>query len=217
MNTLWVYGCSFSEPFGLLPPSDRTLLLEDGSRDFLNVDYWGSYVAKKLNYNCISKGLSGIGWNYINHRIDLDILKWNKNDIIIISPSFLSRINIMEFEKANGTIVEDYAHLIKPINDIIIYNEIRWKTKIKTLQYFGYNVFTWLVDYGTNSNDDVKNLIKTPEGSINFKDWMDLHKEYWINPTTHANHPKGNWHFNPDGHIALSEIMYEYISSHIGK
>jgi hypothetical protein len=208
MNTIWIYGCSFSEPFGLL--LNNNAIFADGSRNFLGVDYWGSHLANKLNLNIVTKSLSGIGWNYINHHIDLDILKWSKDDIIIISPSFLSRINIMEFEKANGTIVEDYAHLIKPINDIIIYNETRWETKIKTLQNFGYNIYTWLVDCGVSDKTNIKNLIKTPEGSYNFKNWMDLHKEYWLDPTTNK-YPMGDWHFNEKGHLALSEIFYNYI------
>jgi hypothetical protein len=210
MNNLWIYGCSFSEPFGLTPPLYGCPILEDGSRDFYNIDYWGTYLAKKLDYNCISKGLSGIGWNYISHRIDLDILEWDKSDIIIISPSFLSRINIMEFEKNIGTNIEDYVHLIKHIDDIVMYNELRWKTKIKTLQYFGYNVFTWLIDNGLTSNDDVTNLIRTPEGSTNFKDWMNLHKDYWTDSTTNK-YPDGDWHFNDKGHLALSKIFYNYI------
>lgn len=216
MKNLWVYGCSFSEPFGLLPISDKTTFLEDGLRDFLGVDYWGTHLAKKLGYNCISKSLSAIGWNYISHHVDMDVLKWDKDDIIIISPSFLSRININEFEKNNGTSVNDYVHLLKNLDDILLYNEVRWKTKIKTLQYFGFNVFTWLVDEGLLPKDDVKNLIKTPEGSYNFKDWMDLHKEYWTDPTTKV-YPLGDWHFNPEGHLALSNIMYEFICLHIGK
>jgi hypothetical protein len=209
MNHLWVYGCSFSEPFGLTPPSYGSKILEDGSRDFFGIDYWGTHLSKKLNLKLITKSLSGIGWNYINHQIDLDILKWDKNDIIIISPSFLSRINVMEFIE-NGTNTQDYIHLLKNIDEITLYNEIRWKTKIKTLQSFGYNIFTWLVNETLLPNDDIKNLIKTPNGSINFKDWMNLHKEYWIDPTTN-NYPMGDWHFNKMGHISISEIMYEYI------
>ena len=90
------------------------------------------------------------------------------------------------------------------------YNEIRWMNKIKTLQHFGYNVYTWLVDDGILLKNDVKNLIKTPEGSINFKNWMDLHKEYWTDPTTNK-YPEGDWHFNVNGHVAVAEIIYDYI------
>lgn len=216
MKNLWIYGCSFSEPFGLMPISDEKTVLENGYRNFLGVDYWGSHLSKKLGYNIISKGLSGIAWNYISFHIDMDTLQWDKDDIIIISPSFLSRVNINEFEKNNGTYLEDYVHLLKNLNDIVLYNETRWKNKIKTLQHFGYNIFTWLVDEGLSPKDDVKNLIKTPEGSYNFKDWMDLHKEYWIDPTFDK-YPLGDWHFNPEGHLALAEIMYDYISLQIHK
>jgi hypothetical protein len=214
MKTLWVYGCSFSEPFGLGQYNAGNSILEDGTRDFGNVDYWGTHLSKKLGMKHISKSLSGIGWNYISHQVDMDILKWDKQDIIIISPSFLSRINIMEFELNNGTSVSDYVHLIKNYDEIIEYNEIRWKTKVKTLQNFGYNVFTWLVDDGRLSKKEITNLIKTPEGFINFKNWMDLHKEYWMDPTTQK-YPEGDWHFNAEGHLALSEIMYEFIKKRI--
>jgi hypothetical protein len=211
MNTLWVYGCSFSEPFGLLPIENSIIVSEDGARTFYGVDYWGTHLAKKLNLNIITKSLSGMGWNYINHWIELDTLKWNKNDIIIISPSFFSRVNVMEFEKV-GTLSIEHNHLLKSTYDIILYNELRWKTKIEILQNFGYNIYTWLVDGGISDKNDVKNLIKTPEGSYNFKDWMDLHKEYWIDTTTNI-YPNGDWHFNEMGHIALSEIMYDYINN----
>lgn len=210
MNTLWVYGCSFSEPFGLTYPSTSNWILEDGTRNFGDVDYWGTHLSRKLGMKHICKSLSGIGWNYISHRIELDMLKWDLNDVIIISPSFLSRINVMEFKKDNGTAVHEFVHLIKTPDEIVEYNEIRWMTKIKILQHFGYNVFTWLVDDGILSKNEVKNLITTPEGFINFKNWMDLHKEYWIDPTTNK-YPLGDWHFNTEGHIAVAEIMYDYI------
>ena len=215
MKTLWIYGCSFSEPFGLLPVPNVLSLDKDGTRNFSGVDYWGTHLAKKLNLNCITKSLSGIGWNYINHQIDLDIIKWEKDDIIIISPSFFSKISILEF-KENGTIIEDYIYLLRNLDEIVRYNELRWKTKIKTLQHFGYNIFTWLVDDGILTKEDIKNLILTPEGSSNFKDWMDLHLEYWTDPTRNV-YLEGDWHFNEKGHLALSEVMYEYISKNIKK
>jgi hypothetical protein len=215
MKNLWIYGCSFSEPFGLTPISKPPIINEDGSRDFLGTDYWGSHLAKKMNLNLITKSLSGIGWNYITHHIDLDILKWHKDDIIIISPSFLSRFSIMEFNE-NGARVEDYVHLLRDINQIVDYNEIRWKTKIITLQKLGFNVYTWLVNDCVSPISDIKNLIKTPENLTNFKDWMDLHKEFWIDPTTNK-YPMGDWHFNERGHVAVSEIMYDFISKNLYK
>jgi hypothetical protein len=121
----------------------------------------------------------------------------------------------MEFNE-NGARVEDYVHLLRDINQIVDYNEIRWKTKIITLQKLGFNVYTWLVNDCVSPISDIKNLIKTPENLTNFKDWMDLHKEFWIDPTTNK-YPMGDWHFNERGHVAVSEIMYDFISKNLYK
>lgn len=209
MRKLWVYGCSFSEPFGLLPSElPGNTVLPDGNRNFFGTEYWGTHLAKKLEVECISKGLSGIGCNYILHQVDLDILKWDKDDLIIISPSFISRVNIMEFE--DGSTREELIKYYKNWNDIIEYNDLRWRTKIKTLQYFGFNVFTWAVNEVSNSAE-IKNLITAPGDLSNWKDWMDLHKEYWQDPTTNK-YPQGDWHFNTAGHIAVANRMYEVIN-----
>jgi len=209
MRKLWVYGCSFSEPFGLLPtelPSDT--ILPDGTRNFFGTEYWGTHLAKKLKIDCVSKGLGGMGWNYISHHIDLDILKWDKDDLIIISPSFISRVNIMEFE--NGSTREELIRYYKNCSDIIEYNDVRWRTKIKTLQHFGFNVYTWAVNEVSNATE-IKNLITAPGDLPNWKDWMDLHYEYWTS-LPKVVFPDGDWHFNPTGHIAVANRMYEIIN-----
>lgn len=209
MRKLYVYGCSFSEPFGLLPKDlPGTTILPDGTRNFFGTDYWGTHLAKKLKMECVSKGLGGIGWNYISHQIDMDILKWTKDDLIIISPSFISRVNIMEFE--NGSTREELIKYYKNWGDIIEYNDLRWRTKIKTLQQFGFNVFTWAVNELSNSNE-IKNLITAPGELTNWKDWMDLHYEYWTS-LPKVVFPDGDWHFNPAGHIAVADRMYEVIT-----
>jgi hypothetical protein len=209
MRKLWVDGCSFCEPFGLLPTDlPGNTILPDGNRNFFGVEYWGTHLAKKLGVECVSKGLGGIGWNYIYHQVDLDILKWTKDDLIIISPSFISRVSIMEFEDVSTR--EELIKFYKNWSDIIEYNDLRWRTKIKTLQHFGYNVFTWAVNE-VSTSAEIKNLITAPGDLVNWKDWMDLHKEYWQDPTTNK-YPDGDWHFNPQGHLAVANRMYEVIT-----
>lgn len=205
MSKMWVYGCSFSEPFQI--ETGGHVFDEAGYR-ILKADYWGTHLANKLNLKCCTKSLSGIGWNYIVHQIDLDTLKWSTDDIIIISPSFITRVNIMEYDNEVDT--SELIRYYKSCADIMAYNELRWRTKIKTLQHFGYNVFTWRVDEVLNP-DEVKNLITAPGDLVNWKDWMDLHKEYWQDPTTNK-YPDGDWHFNPQGHLAVANRMYEVIT-----
>ena len=201
MNRLWIYGCSFSEPFSFY--DDVVYYDEDDVRCFYNLEYWGSYLANKLNMKVINRALPGMGWNYIVNEIDNDTLSWNKEDLIIISPSFFSRVTVMEF--ANTDARPEVVNFYKPFYDIIEFNKTRWLTKIKILQHFGYNVYTWVVDENANDVVDLKNLILTPDNDINWKDWMDRHKEFWISPD------KNDWHFNEEGHIAVADAMYNFI------
>jgi len=213
MNNLWVYGCSFSEPFGIAKSIKTN---KDGTRDYQGIDFWGTHLAEKLNLHCIGKAVGGVGWNYINYRIDEDIINWSLEDTIIISPSMFSRINILEFEKDNFTenIIpnafnfytecEECVDYLKKPEDIVLFNQHRWKTKIKTLQKFGFQVYTWLMD-NCDEIDDVNNLIVQPNGDYNWRNWIENNPDYWLVPNK-------DWHFNAKGHEQLSTLMYEFIT-----
>jgi len=204
MNKLYVYGCSFSEPFQIEPGGAD--FDSEGFRNLKGYNYWGTHLAKQLGLECKTKSLSGIGWNYINNRIDEDILLWTTDDVIIISPSFFSRVTFEELVKHDSQ--SELAHLMHDWGGIHNFNERRWRQKIKTLQHQGYRVYTWLVDFSPNTAE-LENVIAA-DGYINWKDWMDQHKEYWQDPTTNK-YPQGDWHFNELGHQAVANIMYEYI------
>jgi len=207
MNTLWVYGCSFSEPFGLVP-GGVTTINEDKSRNLHGTDYWGTHLANKLNLKCITKSCAGVGLNYINDRIDEDIMTWDKEDYIVINPSFFSRVTFEELVKRESQ--SDLAPLMKDWDFIVTHNESRWRKKIQTLHYFGYkNVYTWLVD-NTNHYKEVGNLITAPGDYVNWKDWMDQHYEYWQS-LPGSIYPLGDWHFNEIGHVAIANRMYDFI------
>jgi hypothetical protein len=200
---LWVYGCSFSEPFQIEQGGARWD--EHGYR-IISADYWGTHLANKLNATCITRSLSGIGWNYITEQIDQDILTWSKDDVIVISPSFFSRVTFEELVKRDSQ--SDLADKFKDWSEVVAYNEQRWARKIETLQYFGYRVYTWVVDMPVFV-DAPENLI-TAQGHISWKAWMDQNKQYWQDPTTNK-YPMGDWHFNEQGHVAVAELMYDYI------
>jgi hypothetical protein len=207
-NNVWVYGCSFSEPFQLevLGPVWDT----EGNR-ILKANYWGTYLAQKLKMTCKTKSMSGIGLNYIKHQIDLDLVKWKKDDIIIINPSFFTRVNIMEFEDGNTR--EEIIPFFKEIDKIFEYNQIRWKKTINNLQHLGYNVYTWVVDDPTDVIG-LKNIITAPDGNLNWKHWMDKHPEYWFSQPGEI-YPLGDWHFNEKAHPVVADRMYEFIINNI--
>jgi len=200
---IWVYGCSFSEPFQIQQGGAEWD--EHGYR-IITSDYWGTHLAKKLNRTCVTRSLSGVGWNYITEKIDEDIMDWSKDDIIIISPSFFSRVTFEELIKRDSQ--SELAGQFLEWDQVAKYNELRWARKVDTLQYFNYNVYTWVVDTPRFSALP-KNLIKA-EQHISWKSWMDENKQYWQDPTTNK-YPLGDWHFNELGHSAVAEIMYNFI------
>jgi hypothetical protein len=169
MNKLWVYGCSFSEPFGLEQGGPE--FYDNGYRK-LKADYWGTLLATKLNRTCITRSISGVGWNKIINTIDQDITAWTKDDIIIISPSVLDRVTILEFHDPH--IREHNVALFKDWQVLFNYNKQRWLNTIRNLQHVGYNVYTWIVN-DIPEQDLPNKLIKAPDNSVSWKTWMDKH------------------------------------------
>lgn len=204
MNKLWVYGCSFSEPFGIELGGPQ--FFDNGYRN-ITADYWGTHLADKLNRICVTRSISGVGWNKIVNTIDEDITTWTKEDIIIISPSFLDRATILEFHEPY--INSNNVALFKDWQQLFEYNKQRWLNTIRNLQHIGYNVYTWIVNDIPEHNLPNK-LITAPDNSINWKHWMDKHYEYWTS-LPGVVYPAGDWHFNPQGHIAVADRMYEVI------
>jgi len=206
-NKLWVYGCSFSEPFGLTTGTDITITEPYGGRLFNSIDYWGTILARCLDLECITRSLSGVGWNYITEQIDQDLIHWSPDDVIIISPSFFSRVTFEELTQRDSQ--SELAMRMRPWDQITEYNSSRWRRRIDTLHHLSYNrVYTWLVD-DYAAADSVKNLITAPDGSVNWRHWMDKNKQYWRDPD--FNPPWGDWHFNALGHQAVARRFHEVI------
>lgn len=203
MSRLWVYGCSFSEPFGLQAGGAEW---DSSGYRIITVPYWGTILADRLSMNCVTRSLSGVGWNYITEQIDQDILSWSTDDVIIISPSFFSRVTFEELTKRDSQ--SELAAQFKSWEQIHNYNEGRWRQKVLTLQHLGYQAYTWCVDTPHGTLPD--NIITAPGDYVNWKHWMDLHPEYWQS-LPGVVFPDGDWHFNSAGHQAVAEHMLEVL------
>lgn len=221
MNNLWVYGCSFSEPFQLEYNEEGKVSGPgfdpiDNRKRILRADYWGTHLAKKLDMNCITRSTTGQGLNQIIFQIEQDVQSWSKEDIIIISPSFFDRVTLMELVHFDLGKHPEFFSLYKNLDDISAYNEHRWRLTVTNYQHLGFNVYTWLVNEPTINT--VKNLITAPDDSINWKNWMDKNTKYWfsqpgeVSPFLNIVLPLGDWHFNAQGHIAVADRMYKVIT-----
>lgn len=68
MNTVCVYGCSFSEPFQLEPGGPEWD--HQGDR-VVKADYWGTHLARQLGLNLVTRSSSGMGLNHILDQISV--------------------------------------------------------------------------------------------------------------------------------------------------
>lgn len=204
MSKLWIYGCSFSEPFGI--EKHGPIFDKEGFRVFTE-DFWGTHLARRMDCEIKCKSISGIGWNYINEKIDEDFGYWQQSDTIIVSPSFFSRVTFEETVERN--IQGSHAEIFKDWDSILMLNLNRWKSKINSLQSLGMNVHTWIVEDHPAART-VNNLILA-DGRYCWKEWMDCHLEYWTDPTREK-YPQGDWHFNRQGHCAVADIMYDQVT-----
>jgi hypothetical protein len=203
MNTVWVYGCSFSEPFQL--ESGGPEWDHQGDR-IIKADYWGTHLAKRLGLNLVTRSSSGIGLNHIMDQIAGTWHRWHSDDIVVISPSFFSRVTMPEF--IDISVSEHNAHLFRSWDQISQYNQQRWHNYIRLYQTQCRRLYTWCVD--DPSSTAGLQLITAPGDLVNWKHWMDQHPEYWQS-LPGVVYPLGDWHFNAAGHSAVAERMAEVI------
>ena len=203
MNTVWVYGCSFSEPFQL--ESGGARIDQQGDR-IISADYWGTILARRLGWNLVTRSVSGVGLNHILDQIADTWQRWHSDDIVIISPSFFSRVSIPEFH--NISVNEHNAHLFLSWDQISLRNQQRWHSYIRLYTTRCRRLYTWCVDDPVSTGD--LQLITAPGDLVNWKHWMDLHPEYWQS-LPGVVYPLGDWHFNAAGHVAVAERMLEVL------
>lgn len=207
MNTVWVYGCSFSEPFQLESGGPEWNQLGDR---VLRADYWGTHLADKLSMNLVTRSLSGVGLNYILNQVSETWQRWHPDDIVIISPSFFSRVTVMEF--LNPEITEHTAHFYLEWAQLAAYNQRRWCSQIQLFKQIVPRVYTWCVEDAGSVADSLAHLpiIPAPDRSINWKHWMDRNPQYWQS-LPGVVYPQGDWHFNSQCHLAVAAQFYNHI------
>lgn len=206
MNKLWVYGCSFSDDY-----------MSDSIEKA-----WFNIIAEKFNLELACKGVSGVGWRRIKGWIDRDCIKWGEDDLVIISPSLFTRIDIPEFYidgpyGSKGETKEDLLKWIvhtEPLDRIYKYYEEQWRDTVSLLYRLNKNVWTWPWDSTTYT--DVPNFIPYPPGYTSWEKWNKESKQYWIVPYYHDCTGKGDFiegdtHFNTDAHNFVANHMLKYI------
>lgn len=205
MNNLWIYGCSFSDYY----MSDK-------------VDaFWFEIIAKNFNLQLKHRAISGIGWRRIKNKVDKECTEWDINDLIIISPSLFSRVDIPEFsigsplnyiDKENS--FHRWVKYVEPVDMLVKYYEDDWLNTLKYLQKLNSNVWTW--SWEKVSYEDIPQCIPPPDPYPSWDEWNKKEKQYWVIPYSHVCDDRGtvipgDTHFNTLGHKLVSSHMKKYI------
>ena len=143
MRNLWIYGCSFSYPFWDGEIKDA------GVPEITTAESWPSILSKKLNYKCQNRAQPGYGWNHISYTLEKDIVEGRirKDDIIVISPSFFSRVTFPEVDDdkiPNQDLTEFAARYCYDQSTFVQMNIKRFSYKLLTLKELGYKVAGWI-------------------------------------------------------------------------
>jgi len=226
MGKLWVYGCSFScnfQDLHYLPqiPVDKG---------------WPGILSKNLGLKLVDRALPGYGWNHIVAQLDDDLVnnRINKEDLIILSPSYFQRLTFPELQdnkivfdrkEGAGDWVGLTARYSKSHAEVVSLNIKRFYYKIKTLKELGYNIFGWCWTPEKDRYIPCTNkylleiqdyLIPTPDNTLFWEDWILQNPKCMLipgKPLLPGNGFEGDTHFSQYGHKIAAEHFFSYLSN----
>ena len=243
MNTLYTFGCSFTEDFKFFFESEMGSLRKTYMVNHLNgmvPESWPETLSKKLNTNLINKSAvhghqyktyregncNASIFNNICHMCD----DFKKGDVVIVEWSFVDRfkwatdtgmITILPNQAPKNLINENVAEeiIVNRYNKVWI-DELFVMIKIlnKLSESVGFDIFYWTVD---NKLLDYKREIIT-----NDTRWLlsnQITNKYYfclINDnggfsiSDETNGVIDDTHLGMTGHNVLADLFYNYIINH---
>jgi hypothetical protein len=242
-NTLYTFGCSFTEDFKSFFESEFDTLRKRYMVNHLNgavPKSWPEVLSEKLNMNLVNRAAVH-GHQYENHRegncnssIFNNIChmcdEFKKGDVVIVEWSFMVRfkwatdwgmITILPNQSPKSLINENVAE------EIIVnrYNKV-WVDELfvmmkmlnKLSESIGFDIYYWTVD-----NEILNHKMKT---IVNDQRWLlsdqIMNKYYFslINDnggfsiSDETNGTIDDTHLGVTGHNVLSNLFYDYIINH---
>ena len=222
-NKLWVYGCSFSQPFW----DER--IEKHGVPRYKVEQGWPYILSEKLNLELVDRSHEGSGWNVIAYSLEKDLLesKISKDDMVIISPSYFIRTSFPEMitgETTEDEILRFISRHSIPLDSIALMNVERFTSKILTLKNLGYKVYGWTWDSPSLNRSPYfdnpyllkvkENLIPAPDGTYVWEDYVLSNTECMSIPGElkwNEEDDGGDSHFSIKGHKITAEQMYNSI------
>lgn len=215
MNKLFIYGCSHSMKF-------------ENFRINAFVDKpWGEILGEKLKYQPKIYAAPGASWDGISQSLLQTFGEWNKEkDIILVSPSILSRKNFLEI----GFTVNGYEYFTKYLKDVRDLKRDRINSIHKTISNFkklNYNILIWFwdlpkdieIEFEVELKELLTVTIPPPIPYDSFELWNKDTPEFWLGYNTpyKKNGIKHNndTHLNDNGHNFIADYFYSYLKERL--
>jgi len=232
MNTLWIFGCSYSAEYTHRGVITNSFQRYKDYRNGLLPDVWGKLLSDKLKYNYNNCADGGVGNEYIFEQICKNSKNFKKDDIIIIEWSYVDRFRwILNDEwvhvTANATIPflnQNFSDemLLMRTHDLFIKTIFEYENIIETLSdAVGFNVFFWLGDYKiARLLPKEKKLNKKYIGSKYLEDNGTIFNEILDRRDgkiifQETNGEVEDNHFGERAHKIMAELFYEHIKENI--
>lgn len=182
---------------------------------------WFKIIAECYSLELIHRAKSSWGWNRIRYSILQDLVDWNKTDLIIISPSLFSRVDVIEMNVDSPSELEtnpwiEYVDLVDKRYKFV---EDEWANLVKFLYNNNYNIYTWAFEEVKHNVLPSECLISPPVPYRSWSDWNLDSSENWIIPYPHPGGDGGKMlekdsHFSNKAHIKLSEHFINHIDKY---
>jgi hypothetical protein len=226
MNTLWIFGDSFSSDF------DYKNLHENHKSymDIFNIEYipvWGSVLGEKLGYDVKNLAKGGNS----NYQIFQDYCDSchliQPNDIVIVGWGLIDKFRISQNNKVvniHPNNARDYENMSKSTLDEMIKNrqevyngidvwagEINgWENAMNTLsKNKGYQIYFWSTEEDRlMKQEDKKNYLCSESKKSLIHYLRDLG---CLSMSQETNNVVGDSHFGLQGHNKQAEIFYNEI------
>lgn len=200
MKKLYIYGDSFSDFY-----------MRDKVKKF-----WFEIVADYFNLHLVHRAVSGYGWQRINHLIFKDVHTWGKQDLIIICPSYFTRVDIVDFSIDRPSMKFDEPWIVDLDSHFKreAYTMENWYNTIRFFKKQGYNVHTWALDKVYPRYRDI--FMKPPVPHKSWYDWILSDPEHWVIPYPHPGGDNGeiierDTHFSTIGSIRIADHFICYL------
>ncbi len=224
MNKLFVFGDSYTQGhhnFENFPNYKKYKELRGG---FL-FDLWSEVLSKKLNYELENHGHSAISNEEIFDYVCQQINRVNKNDIVIINWTYITRF---AWASKYGNFVTVHAALCEEISEKtrkeILINKMNsiWETKIYNYEKIidtlsksvGFDVYYWSVDnnliYNRKDKKQKKYILSEyiQNGETLFH---EIFRKGGMTISQETNGVVADTHLGETGHKVQGDLFYEYI------